>query len=316
MKHVYRARGYFTVPDGTKVSPFLNATDAMQMDVPWGALGEMSVASGIIDPGRSSWIHVHPAVAQITYVISGILTVWMKGVNDSKPYSLKLTPGNAAISAPGELFQLANNTKRRAAVLYIVSPSYVFEMVGKKVIHDDSILVARAWRELSACKYDVPALKVSKYEAVARRAESKRRLACRKGCPPAPLAAAKVRALRKKANYLAPDKSEIRLLAEGQEGGLAHCVLPAGKVSIPVRHRTVEELWYVVEGTGKVWRARGKQSRVDSVKAGDSITIPVGVSFQFKAGEAGALKILIATIPRWPGPQEAVPSKGRWLPTG
>src|SRR5262245_54195213 len=141
----------------------------------------------------------------------------MKGVDDAKPYRLKLKAGNAAISAPGELFQLVNNTRRSVVALYIVSPSYVFEMVGNKVIHDDSILVARTWRELAARKYDIPALKVSKYEAVAGRAESKRRLARRKGCPPAPLTAATVRSLRKRAHYLAPDKSEIRLLVEGQE---------------------------------------------------------------------------------------------------
>ncbi len=36
MNRVFEARGYFTVPDGTEVSPFLNASDVMQKDVPWG----------------------------------------------------------------------------------------------------------------------------------------------------------------------------------------------------------------------------------------------------------------------------------------
>jgi hypothetical protein len=70
MQHVFEPRGYFTVPDGTDVSPFLNATDVNQRDVPWGALGEMSIASGRIKPGVNSWVHIFPAVTQVTYLLS------------------------------------------------------------------------------------------------------------------------------------------------------------------------------------------------------------------------------------------------------
>jgi len=315
MNQVFPPRGYFTVPDGTKVSPFLNPTDIMQKDVPWGSLGEMSIASGIIDHGISSWIHVHPAVTQVTYVVSGTLTVWMKGEDDPAPYRLDLKSGEAAISEPGDLFQLVNETDATVGVLYIVSPSYVFEMVEDKIVHDDAIRVARTWQELAASDYRAPALEVSKYEAVASRAESMRRLAKLKGRPPVSLTAVVPRCLPKEYDYLAPDKSEIRLLMQGDEGGLAHCILPAGKVSLPVRHRTVEELWYVLAGGGDIWRARGDEERVDSVVAGDSVWIPVGVCFQFRASKAEDLKVLIATMPRWPGPQEAVPAPGKWSPT-
>lgn len=54
MKRTFERRGFFTVPDGTDVSPFLNATDSQQSDVPWGALGDMSVAAGRINPGVAS----------------------------------------------------------------------------------------------------------------------------------------------------------------------------------------------------------------------------------------------------------------------
>ncbi len=50
MNRVFQPRGYFTVPDGTEASPFLNATDVMQDDVPWDALGETSIVSGRISP--------------------------------------------------------------------------------------------------------------------------------------------------------------------------------------------------------------------------------------------------------------------------
>ncbi len=315
MNRIFKPRGYITVPDGTKVSAFLNATDTSQPDVPWGALGEVSVASGRIDAGVSSWIHSHPAVMQITYLVSGRLTIRMMDASVAEPYSLDLQPGEAVLSEPDTLFQLQNTSETAAEVLYIVSPSYVFEMEGDRVIHDDAILVSETWEELEAAKYEVPTLQVTAYEATARRTEAKRRLAVRKGPKPPPLSAEAVRSLPAKYDYLAPDGSKIRLLADGELGGLAHCVLPAGTVSAPVHHRTVEELWYVLKGEGEIWRSRDEEDRTDTVTVGDSIRIPVGTSFQFRAANACDLKLLLATMPPWPGPQEAVPTEGKWTPT-
>ncbi len=118
--------------------------------------------------------------------------------------------------------------------------------------------------------------------------------------------------LKQEYDYLAPDGSEIRLLVTGSRANLSHCVLPAGAVSAAICHRTVEELWYILEGTGEVWRSRDQKKRIDQVMAGDSIRIPVGVSFQFKAFDSGPLKILLATMPPWPGAKEATPMNGHW----
>ncbi|MBC7901210.1 MAG: hypothetical protein H7070_14285, partial [Saprospiraceae bacterium] len=60
--------------------------------------------------------------------------------------------------------------------------------------------------------------------------------------------------LKEKIDYLAPDGSEIRLLINGLNGNLCHCTLPAGSTTVPVRHRNVEELWFVIEGRGQIWR--------------------------------------------------------------
>ena len=311
MNRIFQARGYFTVPDGTDVSPFLNATDVNQDDVPWGALGEMSIAAGRIGPKVHSWVHIHPAVTQVTYVRSGGLTVRMKDASSSEPYDLAVQAGQAVVSQPGTLFQLRNDGETAAEVLYIVSPSYVFEMEAGEVKHDDAILVARTWEEVAASNYDLPALTVGHYEAGARRAEALRRVGTRKGVVTPPLATDEVCSLKAEYDYLAPDGSEIRLLVAGEHGSLAHCVLPAGKASAPVRHRTVEELWYVLEGSGEVWRGRdGEAHRRDAIRAGDSLRIPVGTAFQFRAGVGGDLKLLLTTMPPWPGPQEAVQVPG------
>jgi mannose-6-phosphate isomerase-like protein (cupin superfamily) len=109
---------------------------------------------------------------------------------------------------------------------------------------------------------------------------------------------------------VAPDGSQIRLLATGRNGSMAHAELAPGAVSRPVQHRTVEELWYVVSGSGQI--AVGDD--VVSVRAGSSLLIPTGTPFQFRAGYAG-LGALITTMPPWPGADEAEPADGPWPPT-
>jgi mannose-6-phosphate isomerase-like protein (cupin superfamily) len=56
--------------------------------------------------------------------------------------------------------------------------------------------------------------------------------------------------LGKAYDVLAPDTSEIRLLAGTSRGTLAHGTLAPGRVSLAVTHRTVEEVWYVTAGRG------------------------------------------------------------------
>ena len=113
--------------------------------------------------------------------------------------------------------------------------------------------------------------------------------------------------------YLAPDGSEIRELPRTSRGSLAHCRLPAGAVTIPVRHRTIEEIWYVVAGRGKVWR--GPDGEIVSVEPGMALTIPLGASFQFRADDDTALEMILTTTPPWPGAEEAVRVEGPWAPT-
>lgn len=115
-------------------------------------------------------------------------------------------------------------------------------------------------------------------------------------------------------DYLAPDGSEIRLLLNAKAGGLAHCVLPSGKVSQAVKHKTVEEVWYILEGEGEIWRKEeeGKKDETVDLSKGVCVNIPVGTSFQFKNTSNKPLKILISTMPRWPGVNEAVEVEGYW----
>src|SRR5690606_24480976 len=55
-------------------------------------------------------------------------------------------------------------------------------------------------------------------------------------------------------DVVAPDGSDVRVLLSVRGGSMAHFELPAGRTSSAVRHRTIEEIWYVVAGRGRMWR--------------------------------------------------------------
>ena len=113
-------------------------------------------------------------------------------------------------------------------------------------------------------------------------------------------------------DVLAPDTSEIRLLVGTTRGSLAHGTLPPGQVSLAIAHRTVEEVWYVTEGRGQVWRKQGGHETVVDVEPGSALTIPAGAHFQFRATGPQPLRFVMCTMPPWPGEHEAVRVPDHW----
>lgn len=108
-------------------------------------------------------------------------------------------------------------------------------------------------------------------------------------------------------DYLAPDGSEIRLLVTTPHGGMAHCQLPPGKTTKPVYHKSIEEIWYCVSGHGQLWRQYGSNSKVIDLEPGTSVLIGFQERFQFRALDGDEpLVMILATLPGWPGPEEAV----------
>jgi mannose-6-phosphate isomerase-like protein (cupin superfamily) len=106
------------------------------------------------------------------------------------------------------------------------------------------------------------------------------------------------------ASDVAPDGSEIRPLQTSALGGIAWCRIASGGWTLAGRHRTVEEIWYVLSGEGEFWRrdANGR-SQIVPLRRGRCLTIPRGVAFQARAGGPD-LEILIGTFPAWPGSNE------------
>ncbi len=117
------------------------------------------------------------------------------------------------------------------------------------------------------------------------------------------------------ADGMAPDGSQVRLLAAASRGGMAHFELGVSETSIAQRHRTVEEIWFVVNGLGLMWREPPDgPSRVIELRPGVSLTIPVGTRFQFRNTGRTPLAAIGVTMPPWPGPDEAVAVDGVWDP--
>ena len=114
---------------------------------------------------------------------------------------------------------------------------------------------------------------------------------------------------------VAPDGSEVRVLCQGTRGGLAVFTLPPRAVAKAVAHRTVEEVWYILAGSGRMWRKLGGHEEIVDLSPGLSLTIPTGTHFQFRCDGDERLRVIGATMPPWPGASEAYFVKGAWQPT-
>jgi len=115
----------------------------------------------------------------------------------------------------------------------------------------------------------------------------------------------------------APDGSTVRpLTALAGLGSFAQFELAPGTVSRAVSHATVQEIWYVTQGTGRIWRRQDGRADVTALSPGTALTIPLGTAFQFRADEDGPpLQIVAVTMPPWPGTDtETRPEQGPWDP--
>jgi mannose-6-phosphate isomerase-like protein (cupin superfamily) len=216
--------------------------------------------------------------AEAFYVLRGVGHIWRAGEDGEEVVELR--PRRCVLMPPGVGFQYRALASEPLVFIVAVMPQWTPE----------------SWHELSDAYWD-------------DQGEPRRALG---EVPPQP--PWRTNDLGAGPDYQAPDGSEIRLLTECEAGGLAHCTLRAGLTTRAVRHRTVDEIWYVLGGEGDVWRSNGV-TEVAHVREGTCLTIPCGASFQFRAAEDAPLTLLIGTFPRWPGSEEAVAVPGAWEPS-
>lgn len=82
-------------------------------------------------------------------------------------------------------------------------------------------------------------------------------------------------------DVLAPDGSEVRILLSLPRASMAHFRLPPGQISLAVRHRTVEEIWYILSGQGEMWRSVAGQEEIVPLSSGTCLTIRPACRFSF-----------------------------------
>ena len=113
-------------------------------------------------------------------------------------------------------------------------------------------------------------------------------------------------------DVIAPDGAEVRVLVNQSCGAtklsLAEALVKPGERTACVSHRTIEEVWYIVRGTGRFHRLtpNGKDERVEEVVVGDALFIPVGYRFWVENTGPDDLRFLCCDAPAWPGHDEAV----------
>jgi mannose-6-phosphate isomerase-like protein (cupin superfamily) len=103
----------------------------------------------------------------------------------------------------------------------------------------------------------------------------------------------------------APDGSHVRPLLRCAGGSMALFSLEPGKTSLPVVHKSVDELWSVIAGRGELWRRCQGQEMIVTLEKGVCVSILAGVVFQFRAIGNESLEIIAVTLPPWPGADEA-----------
>lgn len=120
------------------------------------------------------------------------------------------------------------------------------------------------------------------------------------------------RKLPEQPDIVAPDGSDVRVLLRTSRGSMAHFELAAGRASEAIRHRSVDEIWFVLSGHGDMWRSQQGREQIVELEPGTCISIPQGTHFQFRASGEAPLAAVGVTMPPWPGPEEAIPVPGKW----
>ena len=92
---------------------------------------------------------------------------------------------------------------------------------------------------------------------------------------------------------------------------MARFEFSAGQISHAVWHPELDELWYVIDGAGEMWRKKDQMSSIDPLGPGTCVSIPRHTAFQCRAGRAG-MTVIAVTLPAWSGDSNAIAAMGPW----
>lgn len=105
----------FHAPDGIEILPF----GALS------GLAHLSFVEGRIPPRPAPYpIHLHGALEQVTYVLSGRITVTTWDAERGAAVSFEAGPGDAFLTLPLQTLAFANAGPAVARVLFVCAPAY------------------------------------------------------------------------------------------------------------------------------------------------------------------------------------------------
>jgi len=106
--------GDFLAPDGIIIRPIPGVGSALT-----------SVVIGIIPPRDDDYpVHLHHALEQVTYVLSGTVTAIQRAPNQPHAVQVDLGPGQAITTPPATTLSFRNRGQQNVEVLFVCVPAY------------------------------------------------------------------------------------------------------------------------------------------------------------------------------------------------
>jgi mannose-6-phosphate isomerase-like protein (cupin superfamily) len=116
--------------------------------------------------------------------------------------------------------------------------------------------------------------------------------------------------------HISPAGAEVRVLMSNPMASITHCTLKNGITSKAIVHKTVNEIWHVISGSGEIWRRQNGIDSITKLNVGLTIDIPQGTDFQYRSTDGDNLVFMCVTTPPWPGADEVnYLSIGAWEPS-
>ena len=110
----------------------------------------------------------------------------------------------------------------------------------------------------------------------------------------------------------APDGMEVTVLPANAQMSSAVFELAPMAVGRAIKHRSVSEVWYILQGEGELWWRSADAQSVITLEPGMSLSIPLETCFQVRNVGNSPLRVHGVTSPPWPGDDEARLVAGTW----
>jgi mannose-6-phosphate isomerase-like protein (cupin superfamily) len=106
--------------------------------------------------------------------------------------------------------------------------------------------------------------------------------------------------------------TRIRHILKSPAGDLTHAVFRAGGVSGTHHLPELDEAYFVLGGSGEIWRASDERDAVTALHPGRWVAMPAGTKFQYRSNLGTSLIFLVVVLPSWSLDKFHIVDGGRW----